>query len=129
RRTAIADAFASTDLAYAPDTWRVASAGVDAKAEAWAAEHTRACEATRVTGEQSEAAMDLRIACLGEQRARLDALLSGLERVDGEGVRRAIDAVHALPDPSLCADATRLSADAPPTDPGDAARAHEVERA
>jgi tetratricopeptide (TPR) repeat protein len=117
RRSAIADAFAATELGYAADTWKVAAARLDERTAAWALAHTRACEATRVTGEQSEAVMDLRIACLGEQRDRIDALLSGLQRVDGEGVRRAIDAVHALPDPELCTDPARLSADAPPTDP------------
>ncbi len=127
RRTTVGDAFSRSQRAYAADTWARAATAIDAQAQAWIDEHTAACRATRVTGEQSEAKMDERIGCLVDQRDRLDALLGAMTRADDDSVARAIDAVRSLPPPDRCR--SPPDAGAAPSDPDRARWAAAVEAA
>lgn len=127
RRSEIGEAFAATERAYAAGTWTRTAAAIDAHAGAWTDEHTAACRATRVTGEQSEAKMDERIGCLHRQRDRLDALLTALARADDDSIARAIDSVRALPPPDKCQ--SPPDAGAPPTEPDRARWAASIEAA
>ena len=127
RRAAVGEAFAGSQRAYAADTWTRAAGSIDAQAQAWIDEHTAACRATRVTGEQSEAKMDERIGCLVRQRDRLDALLGAMTRADDDSVARSIDAVRSLPRPEECR--TPPDAGAPPSDPDRARWAAAIEQA
>ena len=120
RREAIGQAFAASGLGFATQTWEATAAVLDAKAEAWVAEHTAACRATRVTGEQSLELMDLRMACLERQREGLDALLHALAEPGPDGVGQAFDAARRLPDPARCGDLEALRAPIRPPDDPDA---------
>ncbi|MCH9681854.1 MAG: serine/threonine-protein kinase [Deltaproteobacteria bacterium] len=118
RRDAIGTAFEASELAYAAKTWSATAARIDQTAQAWMDERTAACRATRVTGEQSAALMDLRMGCLDHQRRRLDALATALQDPDPEVIGRAFDAAHHLPTPAQCSDVQSLSALTPlPDDP------------
>jgi eukaryotic-like serine/threonine-protein kinase len=97
------------------DTW---SAG-------WEGMHEDACQATRVRGEQSEALLDLRMACLQGQRRELAALVDRFAAADPTVVDHAEQAAVALPDVEACADVDALGAVVAP--PGDPALATEVE--
>ncbi|MBK8239957.1 MAG: serine/threonine protein kinase [Deltaproteobacteria bacterium] len=96
RRDAIARAFRSTGLTYAPAAAQTVTAAIDDYTAAWIDARTAACTATRVTGEQSEAVMDVRMRCLERRRTELDALLAGLVAADDAAVEHSIDAVHGL---------------------------------
>jgi serine/threonine-protein kinase len=73
--------------------------------------------------EQSEALLDLRVACLDRHAGELRALTGMLAELDAATLPRAIDAVLALEPLDGCADASALTAALPP--PADAAtRAH-----
>jgi tetratricopeptide (TPR) repeat protein len=80
------------------------TAGLDGYARAWASAATRACVATRIRGERSEATLDRSMACLGERRLRLSALTRALEHADRKTVERAAAAVGSLPDVETCVD-------------------------
>ncbi|MCA9650259.1 MAG: serine/threonine protein kinase [Myxococcales bacterium] len=108
RADELGEAFAATGLAHAPPTWTRTRAELDAFAAAWVAEHTAACRATRVTGEQSTERLDLRMACLDRQRQQLGALLDELATPDPEVVARAIDAARRLPRPERCGELEAL---------------------
>ncbi|MFO0632116.1 MAG: tetratricopeptide repeat protein [Nannocystaceae bacterium] len=115
RAQRLARAFAATGLSYATPVWRAVAAQLDDYANGWVAARTAACTATRVTGEQSEAMMDLRMACLDRRRRELDALLVGFAEPDDAVVERAIDAARGLPPLASCDRPSRGSDDA--TDP------------
>jgi eukaryotic-like serine/threonine-protein kinase len=85
--------------------------GIDAYATAWAHMHGQACRATRVTGEQSEELLDLRMTCLDSRLRELTALLSLLGEAKGDAklVETASGAVAKLPLVSDCADVTALT--------------------
>ncbi|HUQ01789.1 MAG TPA: serine/threonine-protein kinase [Kofleriaceae bacterium] len=74
----------------------------------WRSMRLEACTATRVRGEQSEEALDLRMACLDRHLAGLGALVSVLGEADADALRRAGDAVDELPSLDECKDAMRL---------------------
>ncbi len=114
-RRAIASAFAESGRSYAQDTWTRVSEQIDAYADAWIAMHRDACEATRVRGEQSEAALDLRMACLAGRRDRLARALAVLAEGGAETVDHATAVASALEPIAPCADAEALASGiAPP---------------
>ncbi|MDC0672026.1 serine/threonine-protein kinase [Nannocystis radixulma] len=102
RRSGLADAFAATDLPYAADSWRRASAGLDEYAERWAAAGHDNCAATRLRGEQSERMFDLTAACLARHRTAWTTLLDSFAQADVALVADAEDLIAALPDPQQC---------------------------
>ncbi|MCA9694098.1 MAG: serine/threonine protein kinase [Myxococcales bacterium] len=114
-RTAGAEGFAATKLVYADDVWRGAARRLDAYRDAWLAGYVDACEATRVRAVQSQELLDRRVGCLSRARLQLGALAGMFARADEPVVKRAIDAVEALPDLERCADTLALqTAVAPP---------------
>jgi len=124
RRQAAKAAILRTSLAYAPDTWERVEPRLDEYADAWATEHTEACEATRVRSEQSEAEMSLRMGCLHERRQHLAATVDELARADATVVENAVRAVTSLPGLERCRDLSALRAEVPP--PEDPAVAQQV---
>jgi tetratricopeptide (TPR) repeat protein len=123
RRAALEQAILATNLSYAPETWERVEENLDAYAEAWVVAREQACEATH-QGEQSGELLDLRMACLDEQRSHLHATVDELTRVDATVLPKAIQIVLALPELERCADVEALRAEVPP--PEDPAVAEEV---
>jgi len=124
RKQAVRAAFAATKLPYAAAAWDGASARIEEYARGWVAMHTEACRAARIDGRQSDALMDLRMACLERRRDLLGALTETWARgATGAAVERAVDAAAALPPLSECADVRALTERVPaPRDPALAAR-------
>ncbi len=95
------------------------AASLDDYAAGWVASRRDACEATRVRGEQPEAVLERRVACLDRGRRELGELARVLATSDARLAGAAREAVGRLPDPAACS-----AADAPPDDPaGEADRA------
>jgi tetratricopeptide (TPR) repeat protein len=117
RRQAVHDAIMASGLSYAATTWDAVAPELDAYAEGWVQQHTEACEATRVRGDQSVAMLDLRIGCLQGARRGLSAATELLAQADATVVERAGELVSGLPALSRCADATWLGASVTPPPP------------
>ncbi|MFN0249277.1 MAG: tetratricopeptide repeat protein, partial [Kofleriaceae bacterium] len=102
-------------------------AGVfEAYAQSWTKARRTACEATRVHGEQSEAALDLRMACLDRKRVEFAALVRQLGEADAPTVMSAQRAALGLSSLSMCDDVTALSATVQPPDPAARTRVDEL---
>src|SRR5690606_8265173 len=87
------------------------------------------CEATRVVGDQSEAMLDLRAACLDRRLAGLDAAVQQLLALDAATSQRALDLVDGLEPLAPCSDREALRAAVqPPADPEVRARLAVLER-
>lgn len=118
-RGAVRAKFAATGRPYADDTFRRVSTLLDRYAADWVAMRRDACEATAVRHEQSDALLDLRMACLDRRASELGALTGLWTAADGEAVDRAVPAALKLSDIGGCADAASLGAvAAPPTAAG-----------
>ena len=117
-RQAVTDALTVLPAAHASVTADKVASALDAYGEAWTRAHTEACEATRVSGEQSEAVLDLRMACLDARLSELSALANILAEADVEVAVRAREAVAHLPPVAACADRATLTRTVqPPADP------------
>ncbi len=114
RKQDLADAFAGSEMAFASGVWDRIAPRMDAWADQWQAMHTEACEATRIRGEQSEAVMDLRVACLQRAKLGLDATARVLNDARPKAIQRAHTLVEGLPKLSACADLEALQAAVPP---------------
>ena len=110
--------FDGVEAPFAADAWRSTRGQVDGYARQWALAHREACEATQVRGEQSEARLDLRIACLEQALRALESQLRTFEAADATVAERLRDMVGGLPEIEAC--------DEPPAHPLPAA--HERER-
>ncbi len=127
REARIEAAFHRTQAPYASQVWQSTRAALRRHGEAWAAGYGDACRATRVRGEQSEHALDLRMQCLEHQRQELAALVALLAEADLKVVQQSVQAASALTPPSRCSDvATLAQVVAPPRDPQAAAAAASV---
>ena len=84
--------------------------GLDAYVHEWTQVHREACERTHVHADQSEAMLDLRVACLDDRLASFDALVRVLEAADNDTLRRAPRATESLPALAACEDAEHVSA-------------------
>ncbi|MCE9574827.1 MAG: protein kinase [Deltaproteobacteria bacterium] len=100
---------------------------VDGWTRGWRDMHRSACEATRIRGEQSPEAMDLRMACLDRELRALGALITVVRQGDREALRNAGTAIDELPAVAACADAARLREVARPADAATAARVEALE--
>ncbi|MEM6991305.1 MAG: serine/threonine-protein kinase [Myxococcota bacterium] len=109
KRQAARQALADTGLRHADVTANKVQAALDTYSAQWRDAHVEACEATRVRGEQSEAVMDLRMACLDTRVAELGALVAILSDADAEVASRAVQAAAHLPAIAPCADRAALT--------------------
>jgi eukaryotic-like serine/threonine-protein kinase len=114
RAARVAEAMRTTGSPVAEETVTRVRERLQRHADGWVAMRTESCEATRVRGEQSEALLDLRNACLDERLRRVDDLVAVLERADAAVVERAVAAVAELPSLEACADAVALRSGLPP---------------
>jgi len=117
QRLRLRDAFEASELPYAEANARYAIQRLDGWAGSWVTAEREACEATRVVGVQSQAALELRQACLDRQRKALAAVTQLLASADDPTIGRAEHLVGSLPDPEACADTEVLGRVLPPTDP------------
>ncbi len=118
RKAAIRRAFAATGLESGRASADHAIDVLDAYAASWSTARRDACEATRVRGEQSEALLDLRMACLDRRLAALKAEADVLAVADATVVGKSVLAVEDIPRIDGCADADALRSAVPlPSDP------------
>ncbi len=118
RKQLVHAAFSATKLPYAENVWQTVEISLDAYTNNWVAEHTAACEATRVTGEQSEDLLDLRMMCLDRRLTDLRALTDLYTQADAKTVEFATQGTADLPELAGCNDVEGLKAAIPPpTDP------------
>ena len=107
-----------SEVSYASTTWERVERGLNGYAKAWTDKHAEVCQATRVTQEQTEADMSLRMECLRDRKTHLAAMVRVLGEADEQVVRKAAAAVLRLPSLSRCDDVEALrAAVAPPEDP------------
>ncbi|HTJ40471.1 MAG TPA: protein kinase [Kofleriaceae bacterium] len=99
--------------------------GIDRWADGWRSMHLEACRATKVRGEQSEEALDLRTACLDQRLREMGALVDLMRSADVAALRNAGDAVANLPPVADCGDVSALRLVA--RKPSDPATAHKVD--
>jgi tetratricopeptide (TPR) repeat protein len=119
-------AFTATGRPFSAESARSVMRAMDDYASRWARMHTEACEATRVSGVQTEELLSVRMVCLERRRQNLGALASLLTEADGAVVERAVDAAAALPALEPCQDIASL-AEQPPL-PADATLRSTIER-
>ncbi len=121
RKEEVEAAIVGTELVYAPGTWERVEPRLDDYATGWTNKHTEVCEATRVTQEQTEDAMTLRMACLRERRMALRAAVDVLIVADAAVVENAVTLVAGLPMLTRCDDVELLERQRqrlpPPEDP------------
>jgi len=122
RRAEVKAAIEGSGVSYAPDAWERIGPPLDAWADNWIAIHNEACAATQQRNEQSEAVMELRMACLERARLDLDAAATVLTQATPEVVRRAQDVVAGLPQLDRCANIGALRANVDPPAASDVSR-------
>ncbi len=121
RRAEVHDAMLQVGTAYAADTWARVERALDEYAQSWTTMHVQACEATAIRGEQSEAILDLRMACLRAAGVELGAVVDVLRDADANTVQRGDRLVAGLRPLQRCADIQALQAEVEPPLPADAA--------
>ncbi|MCA9651073.1 MAG: serine/threonine protein kinase [Myxococcales bacterium] len=114
RRARVEAALLATALPYAEGSWERVRDGLDDYAQGWVKMHTETCEATHRHGEQTEAVLELRMACLATRRIALREAVEVLAHVDRDTVARAVGLVGDLPSLSRCEDVEALRAEIPP---------------
>ena len=117
-------AFLRTHRPYADGTFARVDSILRQRLAGWADAHHEACAATQLRHEQSEALLDLRMACLHQARSEIAAVVSLLGEADSGTLDRAVQAAASVGDVAPCADRTALGDAVPP--PREPARAHEV---
>jgi len=127
RKDAVQRAFLAVQKPFAADAWSGVQRALDAYATAWVATRTEACEATRVRGEQSDQILGLRMACLDDRAAALNAVSEVFSHADEGVVLHAFGAAQELPRLAPCSDTKWLLARVkPPADPATAAKVAEL---
>ncbi len=114
QRQQVEAALLGTERSYAPDTWIRVEQRLDDYARGWAEKHTEVCEATRVTQEQTEQDMGLRMSCLHDRKVALRAAVDVLADADATVAEHAVKLVTGLPGFVRCDDLTALRAVVPP---------------
>ena len=111
-------AFLASGVPQAVATWRTVAAALGAHTQQIAGMRTAACRATRITGEQSAEALDLRMTCLDRRTDELRNLVASLRSGDRATVEHAVEGVASLGRVADCADLARLRDVMPmPADP------------
>ncbi len=118
RKNEIRVALAATGTSPQGSVWRRVAPLLDSYSRDWVQQHTEACEATHLRGEQSESLLDLRMACLETRRQELRAATGLLARPDPQVARNALSIARGLSGFGGCAD-TRglLTMQSPPAEP------------
>ncbi len=118
QRRAVHIGFDGTGAPFAADAFRSVERGLDAYSQAWVADYTQACEATRVRGEQSEKLLDQRMLCLDQRKKEVAALVALFSRADESTIEKSAEAVSTLPlSLSLCSASALIGAPVVPADP------------
>jgi serine/threonine protein kinase/Tfp pilus assembly protein PilF len=129
RRDAVHDAFVATDKPYADEAWTRVESTLDAYTRRWTELHRDVCTATHVRGEQSEALLDVRMACLDRRLDQVGALVDVYAAADDTIVVKAAASVDSLDDLETCAKArVRSEKQAMPSDPDERAAIEGVQR-
>jgi tetratricopeptide (TPR) repeat protein len=116
RRHAVQQAFDGSELLYAETAWRSFSATVDQYAAAWAGAYTEVCELSE-RGEQSDALLDEKMACLSRRRAGLLALVDGITGGPTSRIAKAGDAADRLASVAACVELEpKKDSSSPPSD-------------
>ena len=112
-------------VGFAESTVQRVDAALHAYAEAFTTMHREACEATRVRHEQSDEALDLRMACLSSRLDELATTVSLLSAANEEVAQKAVELATGLTPIARCADLPALRSKTPP--PTDEETARQVE--
>ncbi|MBX7082940.1 MAG: tetratricopeptide repeat protein, partial [Nannocystaceae bacterium] len=129
RAQALANHFAGTAVAHAPDTWQRTQAAIDRYTASWQRAQQDLCTAiaqAEPDARRDDAELDARAQCLGQRLHALGEWIDVLATADAELVDRAVVATVALPRPEGCIDAARPGT---PTDPRLRERIDAVDRA
>ncbi|MBX7080609.1 MAG: serine/threonine-protein kinase, partial [Nannocystaceae bacterium] len=105
RAQGLRQAFAATSSPFAEAASARTVALIDERAARWEQRHEAVCEATRVRGEQSDALLDHRMACLDDRLLELASLLEVFDEADVKVVEQSIDASLRLAPVDDCATA------------------------
>jgi tetratricopeptide (TPR) repeat protein len=97
RRGAMEQRFAASELGYAPRSFAIAAARLDAWREQWEAAHREACE-------DAPEDLDRSIACLQRRRSEFAALTDVLVSADAAVVEESTRATAELPSLAACAE-------------------------
>lgn len=115
RQREVAEGLGRLSLSYGGSTVERVGSELDAYRADWLVAYRRACEATHVRGEQSEALLDRRMACLERRRGELRALVDVLAKADSAVAERAVTAARSLAPVAACANHAELLAVEPPS--------------
>jgi serine/threonine-protein kinase len=125
-KRAVKQSFLASKRPYAADTFERVERRIDRWTAEWVEHHTDACRATRVSGTQSERALDLRMRCLDRKLAALESLVAIFTaEPDALVVDRAVEATYELGSVAFCGDLEALEQEVPP--PEDPAVREQVE--
>ncbi|MFY2560916.1 protein kinase domain-containing protein [Corallococcus terminator] len=120
-------AFLRTEDPLAEASFQAVASSLERWTRDWTHAHQSACEATRVFGEQSEAALGLRMTCLDQRLGELSRLMVALQGADARTVERGFRLGASLGGVGRCADVRTLQeAVSPPEDPTVRARVDAV---
>jgi tetratricopeptide (TPR) repeat protein len=107
-KAAVKQAFTSTHAAFGVQAYAAVERAVDAYAVQWTQTATESCRATRIRGDQSEAVLAIRQACLDERLAELGALTKVLADADAALVEKGDKAVWQLEPVAECSNVAAL---------------------
>jgi eukaryotic-like serine/threonine-protein kinase len=128
-RAGVRAAFAATGLPYASDAAGAVSRELDDYTSRLAQGADDTCAATRLRGEQSDEAMELRTACYDTRWREVGALVDLLRHADVDTVKEAAHAARSLSPIDPCTDVAALRTPTPkPRDPDTAAKVDAMEQ-
>jgi eukaryotic-like serine/threonine-protein kinase len=123
-RAEVERAFTATKIPYATVAFNEVARQLDRHRVAWEAMRRDSCEATRVRKEQSDAALDLRAACLDGRFDAIAAFVGVLRRADADTIKGFAQRAASVGDVTDCADVAALQRRVPvPSDKREAALA------
>ncbi len=102
--------FLAASVPYAEETWSRVSRRLTQYSHEWVQLHEDACRATNIRQEQSQAMLDLQMACLSRNLVDLASLTELLQTADENVVEHAVSSAAALRPNALCTDLARLHA-------------------
>jgi tetratricopeptide (TPR) repeat protein len=117
QRAAAERAFAASSFPYATTSFERVAGQLDRIRTEWIASHTRACEATRLYGEQSEEMLDRRMSCLAQRRSEIEAVAAALVTAAPETIGGADELLTAIAPVATCDDLPALEAGVPAPPP------------